>query len=243
MNPLKLPTKMKTAFRILFAILLFAAMDYPASAQISTNKVFVVNTNNAIPPNETNFFDTNITPLTNALTRAGFSGGGGGGGSGIAPFGGFGTNTYLTNATTSGQIATNLAIVSGNISGATNLPTSALTQSGAAAGQVLEWNGAAWVPVSIASYVNITSTGGVGDGVTDNNAAISNAMAAAGNGGAIYFPRGKYKVSGNIIITNANLTILGDGAGSWALGQPDTLVSAIVWTNLTSIALWRGGVT
>ncbi len=158
----------------------------------------------------------------------------GGGGSGIATSGGIGTNTYLTNATSSGERATNLTIVSGNISGATNLPPSGLSGGSASAGQVLEWNGTAWVPTSIASYVNITSEGGVGDGVTDNTAAVSNAMAAAGNGGAIYFPRGKYKVAGNINVTNANLTILGDGAGSWALGQADTFVSAIIWSNLAT---------
>lgn len=79
----------------------------PAPAQsVSTNTTFVVNsTNNALPPNETNFFTQNYPLLTNALVTGGFSSGGGGGGSGtvtsvsaagdgtIFPAGSFGTVT------------------------------------------------------------------------------------------------------------------------------------------------------
>lgn len=163
--------------------------------------------------------------------------GGGGGGSGIPTIAGVGTNTYLTNATSSGEIATNISIISGNISGATNLPPSGLSSGSASAGQVLEWSGTAWVPTSISSYLNFTTVGGVNDGVTLNDAAFSNACAALGPaGGVLYMPKGSgYKFKGGIIITNQQITIQGDGMGvDGGLGEPDVFSSVIIWTNLTT---------
>jgi hypothetical protein len=49
----------------------------PAYCQIGTNKMLVVNTNNVLPPNETNFFAVNSNLLNQSVAS---SGGGGGGG-------------------------------------------------------------------------------------------------------------------------------------------------------------------
>ncbi len=79
----------------------------------------------------TNYFmPTNLTPgslASNLLYNFGSVQGWAAGGSGIATSGGRGTNTYLTNATTSGVTETNVTIVSGNGGGLTNLQYTFLT--------------------------------------------------------------------------------------------------------------------
>lgn len=52
------------------------------------------------------------------------------------------------------------------------------------------------VPILVGTrYVNLKAQGCVGDGVADDTVAFQNAIAAAGNFGAIYCPFGSYKVS------------------------------------------------
>jgi hypothetical protein len=78
--------------------------------------------------------------------------------------------------------------------------------------------------------VNILTYGGVGDGATDNTAALTAAYAALKvNGGTIYFPMGKYHFSSTNTLTFPatdvlfSLSIVGDGADasvlSFASGQ------------------------
>lgn len=65
-------------------------------------------------------------------------------------------------------------------------------------------------------FLNVKSStfGAVGDGSTDDTAAIQSAITAAGNGGSvIFFPPGTYKVSGLTIGIN-NCCFMGSGAGS-----------------------------
>ena len=58
---------MKKLLRILscMSAIALATADPPSQAQISSNKLFVVNTNNVLPQNETNFFTKNA-PLFSA---------------------------------------------------------------------------------------------------------------------------------------------------------------------------------
>lgn len=73
------------------------------------------------------------------------------------------------------------------------------------------------------SYFDIVDYGAVGDGKTDNRAAIQSAIDAAsayasglpqGGGAVVYVPSGLFKVSGTIRITQSNVGIQGIGAGS-----------------------------
>ncbi len=59
---------------------------------------------------------------------------------------------------------------------------------------------------------DVTSYGAVGDGVTDDGAAIQAALDASGDGDTIYFPAGTYLVGGGRTFSiPAKRTILGDG--------------------------------
>lgn len=79
---------------------------------------------------------------------------------------------------------------------------------------------------SVATFVNILSYGGIGDNATDNTAALTAAIAAAGSrGGTIYFPRGIFKFATAQTVNytlNAtyDLTLLGDGADATQLLWP-----------------------
>src|SRR5690349_87998 len=52
--------------------------------------------------------------------------------------------------------------------------------------------------------VNITSFGGVGDGVTTNNTALQNAIASLNGGsGTIYFPSGNFRFTASITLRDS----------------------------------------
>lgn len=58
------------------------------------------------------------------------------------------------------------------------------------------YTGAGWVPVEWSSgAVNVKALGAVGDGSTDDTAAIAAAWAEAGEGGAVWYPDGYYKTT------------------------------------------------
>lgn len=65
---------------------------------------------------------------------------------------------------------------------------------------------------NVSSYVNasVKNFGAVGDGVTDDTAAIQAAANAAGYGGTLYFPKGRYFVSSTINLRGA-AKLHGDG--------------------------------
>lgn len=75
---------MKTITPILLSFLL--SLPSLCSGQVSSNKSLVVGTNNVLRWDSTNFFTTNIFPLTNALFLAGYGAGGGGGGGSASYF-------------------------------------------------------------------------------------------------------------------------------------------------------------
>ncbi|MBE6771081.1 MAG: hypothetical protein E7547_02915 [Ruminococcaceae bacterium] len=61
-------------------------------------------------------------------------------------------------------------------------------------------------------YINVKDYGAVGDGVTDDTAAIKAAVKAVPENGTLYFPVGVYRVDN--IMLKSNMNVKGDGKGS-----------------------------
>lgn len=86
----------------------------------------------------------------------------------------------------------------------------------AGAGAVLQT-----VQAALRERVSVKQFGAVGDGATDDTAAIRDAIVyASGTGGAVYLPRGSYLVTSAILVYD-NVTIYGDGFGSRILVNTD----------------------
>ena len=79
--------------------------------------------------------------------------------------------------------------------------------------------------------VSVKDFGAVGDGVTDDTAAIQAAMAAA-NGKAIYFSTGTYKTTSSTFSSLSNMLIFGDGFSS--VIQVSTAIDAWLFDNTCS---------
>ena len=62
--------------------------------------------------------------------------------------------------------------------------------------------------------VNVKDFGAVGDGVTDDTAAIQAALDYATDGTAIYFGSKEYKITSGLTASSNNLTLYGDGGYS-----------------------------
>ena len=81
---------------------------------------------------------------------------------------------------------------------------------------VLTFDGSQWCPAPGGSsflWFNVTDYGAVGDGTTDDTAAINLAIAALNTAtrGVLYFPSGTYKITSALSIATANVLVLGDG--------------------------------
>ncbi|MBP5422379.1 MAG: hypothetical protein J6Y78_08070 [Paludibacteraceae bacterium] len=76
--------------------------------------------------------------------------------------------------------------------------------------RILTSNSADKLPVD--PHINVKDYGAVGDGVTDDTAAIISAFTAAGINTAVYFPSGTYKVSSTLQVSAPY--IFGDGEAS-----------------------------
>ena len=61
-------------------------------------------------------------------------------------------------------------------------------------------------------HINVKDFGAVGDGVTDDTAAIKTAIASVPENGTLYFPIGVYRVDN--IMLKSNMIVKGDGKGS-----------------------------
>ena len=64
----------------------------------------------------------------------------------------------------------------------------------------------------LAQTVSVMDFGAVGDGATDDTTAIQNAIAALSAGGSVYFPRGTYLVSSQIVVP-VKVLLYGEGIG------------------------------
>jgi hypothetical protein len=94
-----------------------------------------------------------------------------------------------------------------------------------ASGVVYDPAGSGAVPTTVQAKlreeVSVKDFGAVGDGVADDTAAIQAAInfAFTGstnefNGGAVYFPKGRYKVSAPIVLFRRGIHLYGEGRGS-----------------------------
>lgn len=116
-------------------------------------------------------------------------------------------------------ISTPLGLASGGTGQASaNAALNALLPSqGGNANKVLQTNGTntSWALTAVEYRTNVKAYGAVGDGVTNDTAAILLAKAALpANNGCLYFPPGKYYVPTGTITTFSgytNLSIVGDG--------------------------------
>lgn len=72
------------------------------------------------------------------------------------------------------------------------------------------------VQAKLRESVSVKDFGAVGDDTTDDTAAIQAAINSISliNGGSVYFPAGRYKVTSQLNITTDNLTLHGDGQRS-----------------------------
>jgi len=78
------------------------------------------------------------------------------------------------------------------------------------------------------------SCGAIGDGTTDDTTAIQNAIDAAGaaGGGVVYLPKGNYRFTTGLIISNDDVALVGDGRSATYLEyeDPDGTGTAITIT-------------
>ena len=65
----------------------------------------------------------------------------------------------------------------------------------------------------LSEYVSVKDFGAVGDGVADDTAAIQDAIDAFPDGAVVYFPRGTYRVTAQIVVS-AKISLLGEGIAS-----------------------------
>jgi hypothetical protein len=68
------------------------------------------------------------------------------------------------------------------------------------------------VQAKLRETVSVKDFGAAGNGSTDDTNAINNAIASLTNGGTIYFPRGRYRITSTVTITGRPIWFIGEGA-------------------------------
>ena len=131
----------------------------------------------------------------------------------------------LTGTVADARLSGNVLKTSSNIDALNNVTLNSPTTN-----QVLKYNGSVWTNQtdstgsggsgsadmsSSGSWINVKDStyGAVGNGSTDDKAAIQSAIDALSNGGTVYFPPGTYKVSGALVIGSGDRSIKLVGAG------------------------------
>jgi len=131
----------------------------------------------------------------------------------------------LTGTVNDARLSGNVLKTSSNIDALNNVTLNSPTTN-----QVLKYNGSVWTNQtdstgsggsgsadmsSSGSWINVKDStyGAVGNGSTDDKAAIQSAIDALSNGGTVYFPPGTYKVSGALVIGSGDRSIKLVGAG------------------------------
>ena len=85
------------------------------------------------------------------------------------------------------------------------------------------------VTARLQDYVSVKDFGAVGDGSTDDLNAFNEAIAA--NVGAIYVPKGTYKISGTLTCADKNLKLVGAGEKSSILKFTGNSGNGLSWTD------------
>jgi Pectate lyase superfamily protein len=99
-------------------------------------------------------------------------------------------------------------------------------------------------------WINVTDAPYNADGSGENDAttAIQDAINAAGAGGVVYFPPGKYTISSVLTVTQ-NITLMGDNGGGQYFGQPccisqtSTSANGITCTNSWNVYIRNLAIT
>ena len=86
------------------------------------------------------------------------------------------------------------------------------------------------VGARLSQTVSVKDFGAVGDGVTDDTAAIQAAIDAVESvgSGRVFFPRGEYLVSSTITLSNTGVELFGDGPGNMVNTTPGTDAPTII---------------
>jgi len=80
-------------------------------------------------------------------------------------------------------------------------------------------------------WVSVTDHGAVGDGVTDDTAAVQAAITAAqttGGGGVVFFPEGAYRTTATLVMSSAYMRLVGTSPRRSRIVADDTLNAAIL---------------
>ena len=99
----------------------------------------------------------------------------------------------------------------------------------------------------LADSVSVKDFGAVGDGNTDDTAAIQNAISnlSANGGGELYIPKGTYKLTSTLTINGSNIFIRGAGHGATILSFNATTdsLNGIIFTSPSGSNQYRGSIT
>ena len=88
--------------------------------------------------------------------------------------------------------------------------------------------------------VSVKDFGAVGDGVTDDTAAIQAAIDSLSTGGAVYFPEGVYSISASLVVNSPNITLYGDGASQSTIQSTSPSFWLIRYTDNADYLTVRG---
>ena len=100
------------------------------------------------------------------------------------------------------------------------------------------------LPDRFAETVSVKDFGAVGDGVTDDTAAIQAAVNAAANiglGTRVYLPSGQYKISSEITVTNTKIVLYGDGIDATIIRQTSATANGLNFNYPISFGQPTGG--
>ena len=95
----------------------------------------------------------------------------------------------------------------------------------------------------VGEIVNVKNFGALGNNVADDTAAIAAAIAAAQakGGGVVFFPRGTYRITSELTITNTKVLIVGEGIDSSIIRQTSATANGLNFNYPISFAQPTGG--